>query len=222
MGKGGRESKPKLAIWGASGHALVVADIVRLQGVYELIGFIDDVNPEKHGMPLQGVTVLGGREILDQLLDMGITNIILGFGDCKARLRLSDFVLNKGFTLATVIHPQSVIASDVSIGQGTVIVAGSVINPGSEIGNNVIINTCSSIDHNCIVSDGVHIAPGVHIGGEVYIGQGSFVGIGTSIKDHIRIGENTLIGAGSVVICDIPSNVVAYGNPARIQKRRTP
>src|SRR5437870_4765738 len=118
----------KLVIWGASGHALVVADAVRLSGEYEIVGFIDDVNPERAGAQFGGATILGAREQLDVLLREGVNNLIFGFGDCQARLELSGLAREKGFQLATAIHPKAVVAADVSVGRGTLIAAGAVVN----------------------------------------------------------------------------------------------
>src|SRR5262249_8650087 len=118
----------KLVIWGASGHAMVVADIVRLKGEHEIVGFLDSVNPERRGTFFCGATVLGGQEQLDVLLQQGIRHLILAFGNCAARLKWADVVRPKGFQMVTAVHPGSIIARDVSIGPGTVVAAGAVIN----------------------------------------------------------------------------------------------
>jgi acetyltransferase EpsM len=197
---------------------MVVADILRLQGEYQLIGFLDDLNPQRHQTEFCGAKILGGREQLGILLDQGVNHIIVGVGDCKTRLTLADIAKCKGYLLGTAIHPSAIIARDVSIKPGTVVAAGAVINPGSRIGENVIINTSSSVDHECVIDDGVHVCPGVHLAGNVSIGRGSWVGIGASVIHGITIGHDSLIGAGAVVVKNIPDNVVAYGNPARVKK----
>jgi len=211
--------KQRLAIWGASGHALVVADIVRLQGDYEIAGFLDDLNPERHGTAFCGAPILGGLGQLGVLQRLHIQYLLLGIGDCEARLRLSEVVRAEGLCLATAIHPHAVIAMGVSIGQGTVVMAGTVINPGSKIGENVIVNTCASVDHECLLEDGVHISPGVHLGGRVTVGRGTWIGIGTTVKNGVCIGSGSIIGAGAVVLDDIPCGAVAYGVPAKVIRR---
>lgn len=205
-----------LVIWGASGHARVVADMVRLTGKFDIVGFLDDIDPDRKGTPFCGSLILGGSEQLEQLRSNNIRHIIFGFGDCQARLTLASVVVRFGFELATVIHPKAIVAGDVTIGQGTVIMAGAVINFGSVIQENVIINTSSSVDHDCVITNGAHIGPGVHLGGGVMIGRGAWIGIGAIIKDKINIGDNTIIGAGAVVLNDIPDGVVAFGIPAKI------
>jgi sugar O-acyltransferase (sialic acid O-acetyltransferase NeuD family) len=208
--------KTKILIWGTSGHALVVADIIRLCEEYEIAGFLDD-NRNCHGADFLDTPILGGREQLKRLRKKNFTYLIVGVGDCRARLELADLALTKGFKLATAIHPKTTIANDVFIGRGTVIMAGSVVNPQARIAQNVIINTLASVGHECQLEKGVHVGPGVRLGGGVKIGKGSWIGIGAVAKDNIKIGANVTVGAGSVVIKDLPDNVIAYGVPARIQ-----
>ena len=214
--------KRKLVIWGASGHALVVADIIRLQSEYEIVGFLDDVNLERHGTEFCGLPILGGKEQLDNLQQMGVQYLIFGFGDCEARLRLAALVGAKGFYLGTAIHPRATIAADVPIGSGTVIKPGAVIDPGSRIGGNAIINSCASCSHECVIEECAHVGPGVRLGGRVTVGRATWVGIGAVVKEGLRIGKSSLIGAGSVVLNDIPDGVVAYGVPARVIGENAP
>jgi UDP-N-acetylbacillosamine N-acetyltransferase len=204
-------------VWGSCGHALVVADILRSQGQVEIVGFIDD-GPEC-AKRIGEVSVLGNRHELIKLNSDGIKHIIIGFGDCEARLRSADFAAEKGFDFITAIHPSAVIAGDASIGGGTVVAAASVINPAARIGRHVIINTSASVDHECLIDDGAHIGPGAHLGGCVTVGRATWIGIGAVVKDHVKIGAGTIIGAGAVVVEDIPDGVVAYGVPAKVQRR---
>lgn len=207
---------PKVVIWGSSGHAMVIADIISLQGKFKIAGFLDDVNKDRWGASFLCSKIIGGKEVLDDLNNMNIRHIIFGFGNCEKRLELTALIQKKGLNLITAIHPSATIAKDVKIGNGTVIAAGVVINPGSVIGENVIINTAASVDHGCFISNGVHISPGTHLGGGVTIGEGTWVGIGSILKDRISIGEHSMIGAGSVVLKNIPQYSIAYGVPAKI------
>jgi UDP-N-acetylbacillosamine N-acetyltransferase len=210
----------KIVIWGASGHAMVVADIIRLQGQFQIVGFLDNFNRQRHNTAFYGSQILGGGEQLGKIRAQGVKYLIFGFGNGDARLKLTELVKSEGFQLSSAIHPRSIIASDVTIGSGTVVAAGAVINSKCLIGENVIINTSSSVDHECVIGNGAHICPGVHLAGKVTVGRAAWVGIGACVIDHITIGEASLIGAGAVVIKDIPNNAVAYGNPARVKKTR--
>jgi UDP-N-acetylbacillosamine N-acetyltransferase len=206
----------KIVIWGAGGHAMVVADILRCQGGFEIAGFLDDTNPGRHGQLFCGSTVLGGQEQLAILHEQGVTTMLLAIGDCAARLKLAAMVKAKGFALASAIHPRSIIAVGVAFGEGTVIAAGAIINPAVRIGDNVIVNTAASVDHECVIEDGAHISPGARLGGAVQVGRGAWIGIGATIIPKVKVGEGTVIGAGAVVLEDIPAHVVAVGVPVKV------
>jgi acetyltransferase EpsM len=210
--------KKPLVIWGASGYARVVADIIRLAGEYDILGMLDDVRPERRGEIVGGVAVLGGREQWDEIKRQGATHVIVAVGHCAARVRLADFAVAHGLKLATAIHPGAIVASDALISPGTVIAAGAVVNPAVTIGRNCLINTCASVDHDCTIGDGVHIGPGVRLGGHTTIGKGAWLGIGAITCDRIHIGAGSVIGAGAVITRDIPPGVVAYGVPGRVMR----
>jgi sugar O-acyltransferase (sialic acid O-acetyltransferase NeuD family) len=192
--------------------------MVRLIGKYKIAGFLDDVDIIRKGTKFCGATILGGSEQLEHLRQKKIKYIILGFGNCQARLALSAVTNKFGFELAISVHPGAIVADDVTIGAGTVVMAGAVINPGSAIHENVIINTSSSIDHDCVIMNGVHVGPGAHLGGAVTVDQGTWIGIGAIVKDKVKIGKNVIVGAGAVVLKDIPDGVTAFGVPAKIIK----
>lgn len=208
-------AKQKLVLWGAAGHAKVVADIVRLEGGFQIVGFLDDTDAAARGREFCGARILGGREQLESLRAAGVSHVILAFGDGAARLRLAPLVRERGFELATAIHPHATVATDVRLGAGTVIAAGAVINPGTTLGENVIVNTLAGVDHDCAIGDGAHIAPGARLAGDVRVGEAVWIGIGAIVREKVSIGARTVIGAGAVVLEDVPADVVAYGVPAR-------
>ena len=204
-----------LVIVGAGGHAMVIADLAELSG-YDVIGFTDDVNVERHGAAFCHATVLGGVEELALLAARGVRHAVVAVGDCEARLSLANGVSRHGLQLVALCHPASSVGRDCTIGPGTVVMAGAVVNPGATIGAHVIVNTAASVDHECRIEDGVHIGPGVRLGGRVEVGRGSWLGIGSVIKDGVRIGAGTIVGAGALVLRDLPGGVVAFGSPATV------
>lgn len=203
-----------LLIWGASGHAAVVADVVRCEGRYDIAGCIDDLNPQKR-RTLAG-EVLGASDLLADLRRQGVTHILVGIGDGAVRRRLAVRAVAMGFELATAVHPRATCAKGVTLGPGTVLMAGSVVNPGATLGSNVIINTCASVDHECQLGDGVHICPGTHLAGSVIVGEGTMIGIGSAVRDRVRIGKECIIGAGAAVVSDVPDHSLVVGVPGRV------
>lgn len=210
--------KRELLIYGASGHAKVVIDIIEQQGLYEIIGLIDDAQ-ECHGQEFFGYRVLGGQEILAQYRHC---SVLIAIGDNATRKKLQGTVKALGYELATAVHPSARFGREVSVGAGTVIMAQVAINSGTVIGEGVIVNTGATIDHDCRIGDFAHISPGVHLAGNVTVGALTQIGIGACAIPGVRIGERTLIGAGAVVIDDIPDNVTAVGVPARVIREHRP
>lgn len=203
----------KVFCYGASGHGKVVADILALAGA-ELLGFVDD-DATKAGVQLAGVPVIGTPTALPDLLAAGAAAIVT-IGSNQARTAKARELEQLGFKLATAIHPSAVVARDVTVGAGTVIMAGAIVNSSSRIGASVIINTAATVDHDCVLANGAHISPGANLAGGVVVGGNTHVGIRSSVIQLIRIGADSIIGAGAVVIRDVPSGVTVVGNPARI------
>lgn len=213
-------SKPRAFVWGASGHAKIVVDAAAREGRSELVGYVDELRPERRGQALLGLPILGGSEQLEILRRDGVTHVALGVGDCEVRLRIAQRAEALGFQLLTVTHPAAVLALDVVLGAGTLVAAGAIVNPGSTLGRAVILNTACSVDHDCRVHDGAHLSPGVRLGGGVTIGAAAWVGIGSSVIQGVTIGAGAVVGAGSVVVRDVPESVVAFGVPARVRRSR--
>jgi UDP-N-acetylbacillosamine N-acetyltransferase len=209
-----------LVIWGASAHAAVVADIVRQCGEYEIRGFVDDIDPSRRGTSFCGNRVLGGRDELAPLKASGVAHVLVALGDCDARLRLAEIARAHGFALARAIHPRAVVAPGAEIGGGTVVCAGAVLCTGVRLGENVIVNTSAGVDHDSVLEDGVHLSPGARTGGRVVVGRAASIGMSATLVSGVRIGERSVVGAGAIVLEDIPPGVVAWGVPARIVRER--
>ena len=199
-----------IIIIGAGGHAKVIADIIYESGD-NLIGFLDD------NLANKGKEIYLGKKVIGTTKDIEIYNknyFIIGIGNNSIRKKINN---ENNLKLYTAIHPSAIIAEDVKIGTGSVIMAGVVINPGTVIGKNCIINTCSSLDHDNLLEDYVHISPGAHLAGTVSVKEGTWICTGATIINNITIAQNNIIGAGSVVIKDINEENGTYvGVPVKM------
>lgn len=209
-----------LIIIGAGGFAREVSwlvdDINDAEEKWNLIGFIDD-NTDVYGKKLNGYDVLGG---LDYLKCKSEIYYVCAIANVKARKEVVERCDELGFKAATLIHP-SVISSKKynEIGKGCIICANSIITVNVKLGNHVIVNLDCTIGHDVIIEDFVTIYPSVNVSGNCTIGELVELGTGAKIIQGKSIGNNTKIGAGSVVIKDIEADCTAVGSPAKVIKR---
>ena len=209
------DSTPQsIAIWGAAGHARVVADALGLVGRFSLAGFIDDVMPQRRGEAFCGSRILGGHEVLADLHSAGVRYMALAFGQNEARLRLADELKAQGFELPVIVHPNAVIARDAVIGEGSYIGVFAVVNAAARLGRAVIVNSGAIVEHDSVLGDGVHISPRACLAGNVHVGRASWIGAGAVVKDRVHIGAGATVGMGAVVIRPVPDGVTVVGCPA--------
>jgi sugar O-acyltransferase (sialic acid O-acetyltransferase NeuD family) len=195
----------KLVIIGASGHGKVIADIALKIGYKEIVYLDDNENLlECAGFPVIGKSCRATEIDGDK---------IVAIGNAKIRERLQSEIKT-----VTLIHPDAVVSRRVEIGEGSVVMAGTVINSDAIIGNGCIINTGSSIDHDCIIRDFAHISVGAHVAGTCHIGERTWIGAGATVSNNINICSDCIVGAGAVVIKDIDEKGTYVGVPARENK----
>ena len=204
----------ELIIIGAGGHGRVIADIAQKLGTYQKISFLDDGDAEES----MGLPIVGKTDDVDKYVQTA--DIFVAIGNSEVRGEFIERLLAMGASVPTLIHPNAVIGACVEVGAGTAIMAGAVINPCARLGKGVILNTCSSIDHDCIVGDYCHIAVGVHVSGTVSLGDQVWVGAGATIKNNVSICANCTIGAGAVVVETIQSCGTYIGVPAKKMEKQ--
>ena len=212
-----------IVIIGSSGHAKVVIDIVEQEGRYKIAGLLDRYR--KAGDQTLGYQVLGQEEDLPELTTRHtLRGAIVAIGDNFIRSKVATCVreICPDLPFVRAIHPKASTAKDVSIGEGTVIMAGVAINPCCSIGRFCILNTNSSLDHDSVMEDFSSLAPRVTTGGNCRIGGYSAVSIGAVLIQGIHIGQHSVLGAGSTALKDLDSFKVAYGSPAKPVRDRKP
>lgn len=176
--------KPKIVIIGAGGHGKVVCDAIIFQNKFEVIGFVDTTLEI-------GNVVIGNFKIIET--QKNISNLkgvaeyyIVAIGNNEVRTKIAHET--KSFLKpATVIHPSAIIGSDVTIGEGSVVLANSVINASSSVGENSIINTGNIIDHDCKIGNNVRLSIGTLVGSNSEIGDGYSSTIGERINSFSKI-----------------------------------
>lgn len=197
----------ELIIIGAGGHGLVVADIAKQNG-YQKIAFLDDNKEKVYDYPIIGNS--------SEAVKYRDSDFFVAIGNNSVREHFVTALEEKDINVISLIHPSSIIAGDVVIGNGTVIMAGAVINCKSKIGKGVILNTGCTVDHENIIGDYVHLSPGCHTSGQVVIQKETWLGTGSIVINNIEICEGCTVGAGCVVISDLSQPGTYVGVPAKL------
>ncbi|TCK93133.1 sugar O-acyltransferase (sialic acid O-acetyltransferase NeuD family) [Natranaerovirga hydrolytica] len=200
----------KLIIIGASGHGKVVADIAIKMNKWQSIAFLDDDESIKTSM---GLEVIG--KTADAFTYKDEADFFVAIGNNATREKVQEKFMDEGISVVKLIHPSATIGTDVEIGIGTTVMAGVAINSSTRIGKGCIINTSSSLDHDNVIEDYVHISPGANLAGMVKVGKGSWVGIGSVISNNVNIYSRCKVGAGAVVVKDITEPGTYVGVPVR-------
>lgn len=211
----------RIVLIGGGNQCHYTADIITKEGKYNIVGIIDSIH--EIGSEVFGYKVLGRQENIKELINKhNIEGGVISIGDNWARYYVSSQIkkLVPSFNFVNAIHPSVIIGENVDIGEGVVAMAGCIINPKSKIGNFTFFATGAQIDHNCNISDFASISAGSITGGYVTLGKYSAITLGVTVIDRLKIGNNTVVGAGSLVLKDLPDNVLAYGNPCIVIRER--
>jgi sugar O-acyltransferase (sialic acid O-acetyltransferase NeuD family) len=210
-----------IVIIGSSGFSKVVIDIVEREGKHRIIGLIDSYRPA--GEKTLGYDILGTEKELPALITKRcVEGALIAIGDNSARYRVYEklHALCPDLIYPVAIHPSAQVARDVQFGEGTVVAAVANIHTATRIGRFCIVNGHSHLGHDIDAGDFVSIGPDAAVAGDVRIGELTAVAIGSHILEKKTVGSDSIVGAGSLVTKDVPSNVVVVGTPARVVKER--
>jgi sugar O-acyltransferase (sialic acid O-acetyltransferase NeuD family) len=211
----------RIAVIGAGGFAREVLDVVnainKVQQQFEMLGYIVDGNYGKPGDIINDYPILGDLGWMENHPDV---QLICGVGAPEHRRRLITRAASYKVGFCTLIHPAAVLTSWVEIGYGTVITAGCVLTNQIRIGNHVHLNLNTTVGHDSVIEDFVTVSPGVNCSGNVHLSEGCFIGTGATIIEKLSIGRWSVIGAGSVIIQDVPANSTVVGVPGKVIKTK--
>ena len=197
----------KVNLYGASGHAKVIMDIIHSRNDIEL-GYLFDDNEALVSLLGVPINAPAKKELLES------HPIIIAIGNNKIR---REVVFKYGSYVSDLIaHGSAVISPSASIGEGTVVMAQAAVNADAIVGKYAIINTAAIVEHDCSLGDYVHVSPKAALAGNVQVGEGTHIGTGAVVIPGVRIGKWSTIGAGAVIIQDVPDGVTVVGNPGKI------
>jgi sugar O-acyltransferase (sialic acid O-acetyltransferase NeuD family) len=210
-----------LVLIGGGNQAHYTIDIIEKENKYNIIGIIDSVHDV--GSDRFGYKIIGRQENLIELIkEYNIEVGVISIGDNWSRYYVYNKIIEQipNFEFANAIHPSVIIGNNVKLGVGIVAMAGCIFNPKAVIEDFTFFATGAQVEHDCHIDKFSSISAGSVTGGYVKLGKFSAITLGVTVIDRVEIGENTVVGAASLVVKSLPDNVLAYGNPAKIIRER--
>ena len=206
-----------LIIFGASGFGREVAWAVervnKVSPTWNLLGFMDD-NDDIQGANINGYSVIGKTGDVRNYPD---AYFVVAVGASKTREKIVSNMktVNPNINFGKVIDPSVEMSDLVTVGEGSIICAHTIITVNIEIGSHVIINLDCTIGHDAVLKDFVTLYPSVNVSGITNIGHAVELGTGMQIIQGKSVGDYSIVGAGAVVVKDIPEKCTAVGSPAK-------
>jgi sugar O-acyltransferase (sialic acid O-acetyltransferase NeuD family) len=205
-----------LVIVGAGGFGREVLEIVRdindARSTFHLLGFLDDGEVNPHVIERAGIPLLGRS---DHLADLEASYVIaIGSGEARRRIDARARA-TRHVAVATLVHPSATLGTDVLVGEGAIIGAGSRITTHVAIGRHAQVNVNCTVGHDVTIEDFATLFPGVHLGGGCVIEEGATLSMGCVVLPGVRVGRGAVVGAGAVVARDVPADTTVMGPVAR-------
>ena len=209
----------KLVLIGGGGHAKVVLDMAEDCAELEVVGYFDRDAGTSAQLP---APFLGDVSHLARLAAQGIRKVFIAIGDNLLRSQLAEMVVGQGFELVNIVSRHAMVSRRAELCTGIAVMPGAIINAYARIGEGCVINTGATVDHDCKIGAWAHLGPQTGLAGGVEVGEGTYMGVGVRVIPRISIGAWTTVGAGAVVVRNLPERVLAVGVPARILRRLEP
>lgn len=211
--------KKDIYILGVGNNTGVYMDLVESCG-YRIAGLIH-YNQDRVGEEYMGEMISMSNDDLFEQESLQGMNFALSMGNNRIRRKIAQKIRDNGGRLPTLIHPTAVVSTRAIINEGVVVHANSVVQASTSIGQDSVLSYNVSLTHSSNLGCGVYLAAGSNIGAYVQINDFVLVGQGAIIVSAKvdTIGTNSTIGAGSVVVNNIPDNVIVKGQPAKIFKK---
>ena len=211
--------KKRLVIVGAGGFGREVHSWVNTSprwrsraGISEVV-FVDD---EASKVPMRAPIISTVRDY-----SPGERNVVIcAIGAPGVRRAVVEVLTSKGAQMAIFVHDRAVLGDNVVVGIGTVVCPDVLVSCDVQIGAYVHINTGCSIGHDVTIGDYVTLSSTCNLTGNVAVEDDAFLATAVSVIPGKRIGAGSLVGAGSVVLKNVPAGVTVFGNPSTIVGKR--
>lgn len=207
-------SRPRVLILGTGAQAKYALETFRLTKEVEIAGLVE-LAARAGGPPELGAPVLGGLDLLDELLDRRADAAIICCADSRTKAGLHARMRARGTRLVSSVHPRACIATSARLGEGVIVNACAVVQPYARLGEGAMIHAGVVVEHDNDIGAFANLAPGVRLAGWVRIGAHARVFTGATVIPKVHIGEAATVGAGAVVLRDVEAGSTVVGVPAR-------
>ena len=201
----------KVIIYGGGGLSTMIIESVRVVGVYQIAGSIDD--RMQKGEDVIGAPVLGGAEMLPELYEQGVrtaVNSVGGIGDYKVRLKVFHTLAETGFICPPIVHPTAHVDPSARLEAGVLVLAQSYVSGNARVGMGTLINNSVVISHDCLVGVCANFSPGAMIAGDAVIGDFTQIGMNATVNIGVHVGKECLIGNGATIKKDVPDGTRVF------------
>jgi len=143
---------------------------------------------------------------------------ICALGDPHWQKHYAEIMMAKGGEFISLVHPSIILRPNMKIGKGCIIHNNAAVSWDITLGNFVTCQSTCILGHDIVVEDYCHIGSFSMLGGNSRISSLTVLHPGSIILPHVNVGENCVVGAGSVVIKNVKPGTTVYGNPAKVLK----
>jgi sugar O-acyltransferase (sialic acid O-acetyltransferase NeuD family) len=204
-------------LYGAGGLGREIQALLKSLPEWKIAGFLDD---NLKGQIIHETVVFPIDKLLNEPEES--RNVVVAIGNPVVKAALVQKLMKiPGIKFPTLIHPAAKLLDreSIELGKGCVISAGVCITCSVKVHDHVLINLNATVGHDVIIGSYCSIMPGVNLAGSVRVDDQVLIGSGATIINNLHVARGAKIGAGAVVIKDVPEKSTAVGVPARIIKQ---
>lgn len=216
-----KQKKKNLIIYGDSSYAEMIAHYFQTDSNYQVVAFCVD-RDYKTKEEISGFPVLTLEDIENHF---STTNhhifAAIGYKSVRTHKLLFEKIVQLSFPVASYISSKAIVDSSCKVGINCLILPGVILEPDTTIEKNCFINSGAIVCHHTCIKAHTILASGSLIGGHTTIGESSLVGFNATVAELLQVADETLLGAGSLLLQNTEKHTMYVGTPAKAVRKHT-